>query len=64
MKRILLVSMVSFAFMACNNDETDTSTTITDSTTIYEDNTGVGTTDTGMMVDTSMMRDTMNRDSL
>ena len=64
MKRILLVSMVSLAFMACNNDEADTSTTITDSTTIYDDNTGVGTTDTGMMVDTSMMRDTMNRDSL
>ncbi|MBA2501129.1 MAG: hypothetical protein H0V30_15545 [Chitinophagaceae bacterium] len=63
MKRILFVSMVSLAFMACNNDETDT-TTVTDSITIYENNTGVGTTDTGMMVDTSMMRDTMNRDPL
>ncbi len=62
MKRILLVSLVSLAFMACNNDEAET-TTVTDSTTIYQDNTGVGTTDTGMMVDTSMMRDTMNRDS-
>ena len=64
MKRILLVSMVSLAFMACNNDETDTSTTISDSTTIYENNTGVGTTDTEIMVDTSMMRDTMPRDSM
>ena len=64
MKRILLVSMVSLALMACNNDETDTSTTISDSTTIYENNTGVGTTDTGIMVDTSMMRDTMPRDSM
>ncbi len=61
MKRILFVSMVSLAFVACNN-EADTTTT-TDSTTMY-DNTGVGTTDTGMMVDTSMMRDTMNRDPL
>ena len=55
--------MVSLAFIACNNDDAET-TTVTDSTTIYQDNTGVGTTDTGMMVDTSMMRDTMNRDSL
>lgn len=61
MKRILLVSMVSLIFVACNNDETD-STTVTDSTTIYDNNTGVGTTDTGMMVDT-MMNDSM-RDSL
>lgn len=62
MKRIILVGMVSFIFWACNN-EADT-TTVTDSTTMYENNTGVGTTDTGMMVDTSMSRDTMNRDTL
>jgi len=63
MKRIILIGFVCMAFVACNNDGTDTTTT--DTTTIYDNNTGVGTTDTGMRVDTSMMNDTMmNRDTI
>jgi len=63
MKRIILIGFVCAAFVACNNDGTETTTS--DTTTIYDDNTGVGTTDTGMSVDTSMMNDTMmNRDTL
>jgi hypothetical protein len=64
MKRIFIIGLTSIAFIACNN--AGESSTTTDSTTIYDHTeTGVGTTDTGMMVDTMGMHDTMrNMDSL
>lgn len=61
MKRILLIGMAVGVLAACNNAAEDNDA---DDTIYNNTETGIGTTDTGMMVDTAMHDSMHHMDSL